>query len=60
LHPSLEELSYSRDVVQGFLHVHKLIPELVDSRENTDGSVEKVPGMVDVAMFELSFDISEP
>jgi hypothetical protein len=53
LHPPLKDLPRPCDVLKELLEVDEFEPHLVDSREEGDGSVVKVPGMLDVSSFEL-------
>ena len=53
LHPPLEDLSRSGDVLEKLLEVDKLEPHLVDSRKEGDGSVVEVSGVLDVSSFEF-------
>ncbi len=60
LHPALEDLAGARDVLEKLLEVDVLVPELVDAREEGDGSVEEVACVLDVAALELDLAVGEP
>lgn len=52
-HPPLKHLTRSRNVPEELLKVDVFVPDLVDAREESDGSVEEVTGVRDVARFEF-------
>jgi hypothetical protein len=60
LHPSLKHLPGARDVFQKFLEVDVLVPELIDAREQGDGTVKEVAGVLYVSRLELHFRVGEP
>lgn len=53
LHPPLEDLPRTSDVLEELLEVDELEPELVDPREEGDGTVVEVARVLDVSSFEL-------
>ena len=57
LHPALEDLAGSWDVLEELLEVDILVPELVHTGEEGDGAVKKIAGMLDVAAFKLDFGV---
>ena len=46
LHPSLKDRPTTGDVFQHLLHVGVLVPKLIDSRKDSDGTIPQVSGMI--------------
>lgn len=57
LHPALEDLARSGNVLEELLEIDVLVPELVDARQEGNGAVEEVAGVLDIAAFELDLGV---
>jgi hypothetical protein len=54
-HPSLKHLTGTGDVLEQLLEVDELEPDLVDSRQEGDGSIIEVSGVLNVSGFQFLY-----
>ena len=58
LHPALEHLPRTRHILEEFLEIDILVPELVDAREQGDCAIKEIACVLDVARLELHFGVA--
>ena len=59
-HPSREDLSTVDDIAQNFFHVSILIPQLIDSGQQSDCPVKDIPGVIHLTILHLHLCILYP
>mmetsp|Transcript_28040 Transcript_28040/g.78646 ORF Transcript_28040/g.78646 Transcript_28040/m.78646 type:complete len:389 (+) Transcript_28040:536-1702(+) len=60
LHPPLEDGAAFGSVLHHLLHVHVLVPQEVDARQQLDGAVQHVARVVDELVPHLEFGVPQP
>ena len=60
LHPSLKYLSCPRDITHHLLHVYILVPQLIDSRQERNGPIPNIAGVIDESIPHFHLRILEP
>ncbi|KAK4593320.1 hypothetical protein RGQ29_017443 [Quercus rubra] len=59
-HPPLEDLSGSGDIAKHLFHVNVLVPQLIHSWQESDGTVPNVPRVVDEFIHHLNLGVLQP
>ena len=60
MHPALKYLPGSWHIVQHFLHMDVLVPQLINTWQKSNSSVPHIPGMIDEPCTHLHLGILQP